>query len=108
MGKQCVEDTGITWVSTLRRNREEWGELLSAVGALYVQGVKIDWQAFDRDYPRRRLALPTYPFQRERHWIDGPEAKRDAMPESVSPGLQNGPPVARTTYPFASIDGCRA
>ncbi len=93
MGKQCVEDTGITWVSTLRRNREEWGELLSAVGALYVQGVKIDWQAFDRDYPRRRLALPTYPFQRERHWIDGPEAKRDAMPESVSPGLQTGHPL---------------
>jgi malonyl CoA-acyl carrier protein transacylase len=70
MGRQCVEDAGVTWVSTLRRDREEWGELLSAVGTLYVQGVKIDWQAFDRDYPRRRLALPTYPFQRERYWID--------------------------------------
>jgi SAM-dependent methyltransferase/acyl carrier protein len=70
MGRQCVEDAGVTWVGSLRRDREQWTELLSAVGALYVQGVKIDWQAFDRDYPRRRLSLPTYPFQRERHWID--------------------------------------
>ena len=70
MGRQCVEDAGLTWVSTLRRNREEWSELLSAVGALYVRGVKIDWQSFDHDKPRRRLALPTYPFQRERYWID--------------------------------------
>ena len=70
MGRQCVEDTGVTWVATLRRNREQWDELLSALGILYVHGVRIDWQAFDRDYPRRRLALPTYPFQRERFWIE--------------------------------------
>jgi malonyl CoA-acyl carrier protein transacylase len=70
MGRQCVEDPGVSWVTTLRRNREPWEELLSALGALYVQGVRIDWQAFDRDYPRRRLALPTYPFQRQRFWIE--------------------------------------
>ena len=83
MGRQCVEGTGITWVSTLRRNREEWSELLSAVGTLYLQGVKIDWQAFDRDYPRRRLALPTYPFQRERYWIDQKSRKSPgSVPQS--------------------------
>jgi acyl transferase domain-containing protein len=94
MGRQCVEDAGITWVSTLRRNWEEWGELLSAVGALYVQGVKIDWQAFHRDHPRRRLPLPTYPFQRERYWIESPNAMRpDATTESVGPGPQTGHPL---------------
>jgi acyl transferase domain-containing protein len=61
--------------------------MLSAVGTLYVQGVKIDWQAFDRDYPRRRLSLPTYPFQRERHWIENSHS----APES--PGLQTGHPL---------------
>ena len=94
MGRQCVEDAGITWVSTLRRNREEWSELLSAVGALYVEGVKIDWQAFDCDYPRRRLSLPTYPFQRERYWIEAPDpARAGATPESVGPALPAGHPL---------------
>jgi acyl transferase domain-containing protein/acyl carrier protein len=31
--------------------------------------VAVDWAGFDRDFPRRRLPLPTYPFQRERYWL---------------------------------------
>ncbi len=73
MGKACVADSGLTWLHTLRRGREEWGEVLPALGALYAQGAPVDWQAFDRDYSRRRLRLPTYPFQRERHWIEAPK-----------------------------------
>jgi acyl transferase domain-containing protein len=37
---------------------------------LSVAGVKVDWSGFDRDYQRTKVALPTYPFQRERYWID--------------------------------------
>jgi acyl transferase domain-containing protein/SAM-dependent methyltransferase len=70
MASQSVEDPQLSWVSTLRRNRGPWPELLAAVSALYVRGSRIDWQAFDQDYSRKRLALPTYPFQRERLWID--------------------------------------
>jgi thioester reductase-like protein len=33
----------------------------------------VDWSAFDRGYPRHRLQLPTYPFQRQRYWADIPE-----------------------------------
>jgi acyl transferase domain-containing protein len=94
MGRQCVEPAGVAWVSTLRRDRKEWGELLAAVGALYVQGASLDWQAFDRDYPRRRLSLPTYPFQRERHWIEAPNpAQPHATPEPVSSALPTGHPL---------------
>jgi SAM-dependent methyltransferase/NADP-dependent 3-hydroxy acid dehydrogenase YdfG len=35
---------------------------------LFVQGAVIDWAAWDRGYKRHKLALPTYPFQRRRHW----------------------------------------
>jgi NADPH:quinone reductase-like Zn-dependent oxidoreductase/acyl carrier protein len=35
-----------------------------------VGGVAVDWAGFDRDYERRRVVLPTYPFQRQRYWID--------------------------------------
>jgi myxalamid-type polyketide synthase MxaB len=30
----------------------------------------IDWVGFEQDYARRKLILPTYPWQRERYWLD--------------------------------------
>ena len=54
MGTQCVEDAGITWVGTLRRRPGRVGRVIvSAFGALYVQGAKIDWQAI-----RPRVSAP--------------------------------------------------
>jgi len=35
---------------------------------MYLEGCDVDWEAFDRPFARRRISLPTYPFQRERHW----------------------------------------
>ncbi|MFE1961329.1 SDR family NAD(P)-dependent oxidoreductase [Streptomyces sp. NPDC059479] len=46
--------------------------LLGALGALYEAGVDPDWDAVLGGRDRRRVALPTYPWQRERHWIDAP------------------------------------
>jgi acyl transferase domain-containing protein/acyl carrier protein len=62
------------WVPSLRRGRDDWATLLTSVARLYVAGVPIDWVGFDRPYARRRLELPTYPWQREQHWIDVPSA----------------------------------
>ncbi|MCA8978192.1 MAG: SDR family NAD(P)-dependent oxidoreductase [Planctomycetes bacterium] len=44
--------------------------LLDAVGRLWQLGVPIDWQAFHGGTARRRVPLPTYAFQRQRHWIE--------------------------------------
>lgn len=44
--------------------------LLEAVGRLWQAGVPVDWQAFHGGVKRRRVALPTYAFQRQRHWIE--------------------------------------
>ena len=84
MASQCVKDPQLSWVSTLRRNREPWPELLAAMSTLFVHGGKIDWQAFDQDYARKRLALPTYPFQRERLWIE--QSSRKSHGSAPSPG----------------------
>jgi len=43
---------------------------LEAVGGLWQAGVEIDWQAFHGGTARRRVPLPTYAFQRQRHWIE--------------------------------------
>ncbi|HMG06535.1 MAG TPA: beta-ketoacyl synthase N-terminal-like domain-containing protein, partial [Chthoniobacterales bacterium] len=47
--------------------RHHWPAMLATLAKLYVQGARVDWQSFDRDYipARKKLALPTYPFQRE-------------------------------------------
>src|SRR5487761_1128681 len=39
---------------------------------LYMRGGAIDWQGVYRGQHRRRVSLPTYPFQRERYWLDRP------------------------------------
>ena len=44
--------------------------MLKTLAHLYLRGVPVNWTGFDRPYARRKLSLPTYPFQRERYWID--------------------------------------
>ncbi|NWG15756.1 MAG: SDR family NAD(P)-dependent oxidoreductase [Chloroflexi bacterium] len=71
MGQRCladVENPGV-WLPSLRPGRDDWEQMLGSLGALYVQGVAVDWAGFDRDYPRHKLALPTYPFQRSAYWV---------------------------------------
>jgi acyl transferase domain-containing protein/acyl carrier protein len=58
----------LAWLPSLRPEREDWGQLLETLKVLYVRGVPIDFAAFDRVWTRRKRALPTYPFQRQRHW----------------------------------------
>ena len=46
--------------------------LLEAAGALWMVGAAIDWNAYYAHQKRRRIALPTYPFERKRCWIEAP------------------------------------
>ncbi|NER93849.1 MAG: type I polyketide synthase, partial [Symploca sp. SIO1B1] len=70
MGRQCLpEDVGV-WLPSLRPGVDEWQQMLLSLGQLYIQGVKVDWVGFDREYACEKVALPTYPFQRERYWVE--------------------------------------
>jgi amino acid adenylation domain-containing protein len=66
----------------------EWQSLLQAIGQLWLAGVTIDWAEFYRDEQRHRLPLPTYPFERQRFWID-------PLPHSqnISPSVPSAPIV---------------
>jgi acyl transferase domain-containing protein len=48
------------------------GFLLGAMGRMWTQGVDVDWSAFFEGQQRRRVPLPTYAFERKRHWIPRP------------------------------------
>lgn len=44
--------------------------LLATLGQLWLVGVEIDWFGFYANQNRNRLPLPTYPFERQRYWIE--------------------------------------
>lgn len=43
---------------------------IRAIGQLYLQGESINWTELYQDQPCRKVNLPTYPFQRQRFWIE--------------------------------------
>ncbi|GFZ92472.1 polyketide synthase [Okeania sp. KiyG1] len=70
MGRQCLPPGIGVWLPSLRPGVDEWQQMLSSLGQLYVQGVNVDWLGFERDYRHQKVVLPTYPFQRERYWVE--------------------------------------
>lgn len=51
-------------MTSLGRGDDDYLQMLSTLGALFVRGVSIDWNGFGRASAGRRVQLPTYPFQR--------------------------------------------
>ncbi len=74
LGQECIGADAVAWCGSLRRGRDDWEQILESVRMLYLLGAPIDWAAFDRDYGRRKRALPTYPFQRTHIWFQSDTA----------------------------------
>ncbi|WP_067805371.1 beta-ketoacyl synthase N-terminal-like domain-containing protein [Nocardia beijingensis] len=74
------EVLGLVLAAALRPGTVAHRDLLHAAGALFERGVEPDWAAVNP--PGRPVSLPTYPFQRERHWA-GPQAQDE---ELTAPG----------------------
>ncbi len=76
MGQQCVPDGQATWLSSLQPRCDDLEKVLGTLGQLWTRGVAVDWRGFDRGLPRRKVALPTYRFQRTPHWVPKPHDRR--------------------------------
>jgi non-ribosomal peptide synthase protein (TIGR01720 family) len=63
-----------TVVATSLRHAQESGSDLArcqkSLGQLWAAGVSVKWKALYAGEKRRRVALPAYPFERERYWIE--------------------------------------
>jgi acyl transferase domain-containing protein/thioesterase domain-containing protein/NAD(P)-dependent dehydrogenase (short-subunit alcohol dehydrogenase family)/acyl carrier protein len=55
---------------SLQQSRPDWDALLSSLGQLYARGLEVDWNELDKPFSLQRIAMPAYPFQRERRWLD--------------------------------------
>lgn len=70
MGKRCFpDDDQLAWFPSLRRDRSDWQQMMETLGAMFVRGIEVPWRRVDQHYERRRMTLPTYPFQRRRFWF---------------------------------------
>jgi acyl transferase domain-containing protein/acyl carrier protein len=55
-------------IPTMRRGQDEWQTAYEALQQAYLAGAPVDWDGVYRNREKRRLVLPTYPFQRQRYW----------------------------------------
>ncbi len=49
--------------------------MLGALGKLWLAGASVDWFAVHQPMKPARIAMPTYPFEGQRYWIDGKDAQ---------------------------------
>ena len=72
MASECAELSGRqplpTVLPSLRRDGEPGRELAESLGQLFVDGAPVDPDALQPTGGARKVSLPTYPFERSRHW----------------------------------------
>ncbi|GCE15769.1 type I polyketide synthase [Tengunoibacter tsumagoiensis] len=88
-----TQDLPLTIIPTLRARLERRSDLtvlLESIGRLWLADVAVDWGHFWGGERRRRIPLPTYPFQRQRHWIEAPRSVRSASVQVANVAQKNG------------------
>ncbi len=81
-------------VGSLRDAREQQSDvafLLGALGRLWLAGAPVDWRGVHAHARRRRVVLPTYPFERQRYWVDpaAPSGEASAAVAGKDPEIAN-------------------
>jgi phthiocerol/phenolphthiocerol synthesis type-I polyketide synthase E len=97
-GSRASSQLIVSSLRTVQETVDDNAFLLAALGRLWAGGVQIDWRAMHRHERRHTVALPTYPFERQRYWL-GPLETIEA----------DQPQVAQAAQPMApvTIDGTR-
>ncbi|TVP47770.1 MAG: SDR family NAD(P)-dependent oxidoreductase [Gemmatimonadales bacterium] len=91
MGREVLPDLEALWLPSLRRGTADWDRLLDSLASFYVRGGDVDWSGFHAPGVRRFVTAPTYPFQRERFWLDEPPATPSPVPRNS--GRDTGHPL---------------
>ncbi len=72
-------------LGSLRRGEGGPRRFVASLGDAWVGGVNVDWASLMEDSGARRVSLPTYPFQRERYWLE-----RGSSEDPAALGLMSG------------------
>ncbi|MEW6735407.1 MAG: type I polyketide synthase, partial [Acidobacteriota bacterium] len=77
--KQHRNSTQENTLNTIRHPHDHQSDtafLLNTIGRLWLAGVTIDWSALPANQDCQRVPLPTYPFERQRYWIEANTADK--------------------------------
>ncbi|MFD8082543.1 SDR family NAD(P)-dependent oxidoreductase [Kitasatospora sp. NPDC059722] len=82
LGQECADGGDLDFTAVSHRDEPELRTLQAALGRLHVRGVGVDWAGVLAGTDARTVPLPTYAFQRRRHWLeaaggDGASARVD-------------------------------
>jgi acyl transferase domain-containing protein len=85
--KNPKQQIAISSLGSTAEDDAEWTAILGAIGQLWLAGVSFDWRSFYAQEIRHRLPLPTYPFERQRFWLD----PKPAIETTHSPQIESTP-----------------
>jgi acyl transferase domain-containing protein len=81
IGRKLMPD--LLWLPCCNGGEGDWKQLLATLGRMHTEGVSINWKGFYKGRPFKKVALPTYPFQRDRYWFNRSEdLKKTKVPET--------------------------
>lgn len=91
MASRACRDDEIAWLPSLRPGRQDWDVVTNSLSELYVRGANVNWVEFDKPWNRRRLSLPTYPFDTQSHWYD--MSRRTTVHRGTAASVGGGHPL---------------
>ena len=80
----------VATMKTADAREDDEETLLGVLGKLWVSAVDIDWHAYHSHERRRKLPLPTYPFERRSFWLQATVAARQRFQAGIPSGATNG------------------
>ncbi|WP_327258289.1 MULTISPECIES: type I polyketide synthase [unclassified Streptomyces] len=87
LGSRGLDDTACRFIPTLRRRLDDRQSAYSALGALHLRGISVDWAAYHDGDRGRRVPLPTYAWEGESYWFSPVSEARVAPAGDPVPGL---------------------
>ena len=101
LAAQAMRGRSVSVIASMQdaaRERSDRECLLEALGRLWIHGATPDWQAV-HGAPRARVSLPSYPFERKRHWIEPPKIAAGAESGATTEARDEPPQMTGVDEP---------
>ncbi|WP_198161787.1 type I polyketide synthase [Sphingomonas sp. TDK1] len=91
MGRRALGDRAgdRLWLPSLRRGTNDVQQMLESLADLHLHGAPVDWAAF-AEGRGDRIDIATYPFERQRYWLDEPAPNTAPVSERPRPAPEAG------------------
>ncbi|QSQ25382.1 acyltransferase domain-containing protein [Pyxidicoccus parkwayensis] len=96
LARQHPARTSQPVIASLPGNADRKTSPLNALGEAWQAGVNLDWEGFRAGERRRKVTLPTYSFDRERHWLEPVDSSAGGVHTGAVPPP---PPAPRRATP---------